>query len=79
MEKLLEQLREKVEMWDMKTKESRARRGVYVDCIEMVKKRIEAVKNLVKPDVIKSVCDHKRIYSEVDGFAYCQKCGDYMQ
>ena len=31
------------------------------------------------PLVIKSVCDHHRIYSEVDGFAYCQKCGDYMQ
>lgn len=39
----------------------------------------EVVKNLNIPAVIKSVCDHDRHYSEIDGFAYCNKCGEYMQ
>jgi len=36
-------------------------------------------KKLQQALVIKSVCDHDRHYSEIDGFAYCDKCGEYMQ
>lgn len=28
--------------------------------------------------VMRSACDHDRHYSEIDGFAYCNKCGVVM-
>jgi len=45
--------------------------------LDVVKKHLGEQLNL--PPVIKSVCDHDRHYSEIDGFAYCNKCGEYMQ
>jgi hypothetical protein len=45
--------------------------------LEVVKKHIGEKLNL--PPVINLVCDHERHYSEIDGFAYCNKCGAYMQ
>lgn len=51
MEKLLAELRLKADNCD-NTKEGRARKGAYIDCIVMIKQ----VKNCTIPDVIKSVC-----------------------
>ena len=37
------------------------------------------MQQLKQAPVINLVCDHDRHYSEIDGFAYCNKCGAYMQ
>jgi len=34
--------------------------------------------SFANPIVMRSDCDHDRHYSEIDGFAYCDKCGTPM-
>ncbi len=50
MKKLLEELRKKADGWDNSTKETRARKGAYVDCIVMCEKyykiMIQRMKNI---------------------------------
>ena len=76
MEKLLTELRLKADNCD-NTKEGRARKGAYVDCIVMIKQ----IKNCTIPDVIKQVCDHpnyERIKLE-GGNEQCGKCWQYIE
>ena len=49
MKELIEQIKLKADSWDNSTKETRARKGAYVDCLMMVK---EANKNFRVADVI---------------------------
>ena len=48
MKELIDQIKLKADSWDNSTKETRARKGAYVDCLIMAK---EASKNIVLPDV----------------------------
>ena len=76
MEKLLTELRLKADNCD-NTKEGRARKGAYVDCIVMIKQ----IKNCTIPDVINLVCDHpnnERIKLE-GGNEQCGKCWQYIE
>jgi hypothetical protein len=52
MEKLIEQIRLKADACGDATKEQRARKGAYVDCIVMIKEALH------KPDVIAS-CEQR--------------------
>jgi len=53
MEKLIEQIRLKADACGNATKEQRARKGAYVDCLVMMKEALH------KPDVGRSVCGFK--------------------
>ena len=75
MEKLLTELRLKAGNCD-NTKEGRARKGAYVDCIVMIKQ----IKNCTITDVSNSVCLHH--YTDWDGmseYAKCKKCGERVK
>jgi len=48
MKELIEQIKLKADSWDNSTKETRARKGAYVDCLMMVK---EANRNCRVADV----------------------------
>jgi hypothetical protein len=69
MEKLLTELRLKADNCD-NTKEGRARKGAYVDCIVMIKQ----VKNCTIPDVSVSLPDQYPD-NEADGYVFRGKCG----
>jgi len=56
MEKLIEQIKLKADSWDNSTKETRARKGAYVDCLMMVK---EASKNIVQKEASKNIVQNE--------------------
>lgn len=63
MKELIEQIKLKADSIPTNTKENRRAKGAYVDCLMMVK---EASKNLVKPDVIKSVGNGKNVLKALE-------------
>ncbi len=72
MKELIEQIRLKANNIPTNTKENRRAKGAYVDCLMMVK---ETSKNLVQPDVIKSVCKCGNELTEKEIFyETCLKC-----
>jgi hypothetical protein len=48
MKQLLKELREKRDMWNNSTKETRARRGAYVDCIVMCEEQYKITTQRMK-------------------------------
>jgi hypothetical protein len=75
MEKLLAELKLKAANCGDSTKESRARKGAYVDCIMMIKEALKISSNPVLVDSLP--CSH--MYSRSMNQPYprkCVKCGE---
>ena len=68
MEELLKQIGQKALDCPTNTKESRARKGAYVDCIMMIKEALR------KHDVISCVCP-KEIKTGTVSIHCCNLCG----